>query len=214
MQPYYQDEWTTIYHGDCAIVMDLLDPVDLVFADPPYGVDLQLSGGYDDHEDTTEGYWEWLEPLVTTIIAKSDVALFTSGIGNLWRYPKPKWVVAWGKPGSTRRSYLGGFNCWEPVLIYGKPEKRVYQDLYVLPDVANHSQDTGDHPCPKPVKLLTWLIENFSEPGNLVLDPFLGSGTTTYAAKQLGRRSIGIEKSEHYCEIAARRLAQGVLELG
>jgi DNA modification methylase len=68
-----------------------------------------------------------------------------------------------------------------------------------------------DHPCPKPLSLMRQLVEQFTDPDELILDPFMGSGTTLRAAKDLGRRAIGIEIEEKYCEIAVKRLAQEVL---
>jgi DNA modification methylase len=70
-----------------------------------------------------------------------------------------------------------------------------------------------DHPCPKPEPLLLEIITDFTDAGELILDPFMGSGTTLLAAKRLGRRAIGIEREEKYCEVAAKRLAQGALDL-
>ena len=70
----------------------------------------------------------------------------------------------------------------------------------------------GDHPCPKPLRLLKKMIENLRTEGN-ILDPFMGSGTTLRAAKDLGRKAIGIEIEERYCEIAAKRMSQGVMAL-
>ena len=74
--------------------------------------------------------------------------------------------------------------------------------------------DPVDHPCPKPLPWMLWLVGLVSQEGETVLDPFAGSGTTLRAARDLGRRAIGIEIEERYCEIAVQRLAQGVLEFG
>lgn len=73
--------------------------------------------------------------------------------------------------------------------------------------------DRPDHPCPKPEPLMSELVSLFTDPGETILDPFMGSGTTLVAAKRLGRKAIGIELNEQYCEIAAKRLAQGALPL-
>ena len=70
------------------------------------------------------------------------------------------------------------------------------------------------HPSTKPEPLLVELISDFTDVGELILDPFMGSGTTLSAAKRIGRRAVGIEIQEKYCEIAAKRLAQGSLGLG
>lgn len=67
------------------------------------------------------------------------------------------------------------------------------------------------HPCPKPLKFKSWLIDKFSDKNSSIIDPFMGSGTTLRAAKNLGRKAIGIEIEEKYCEIAAKRCRQGVL---
>lgn len=77
-------------------------------------------------------------------------------------------------------------------------------------EFAAYNGDTPLHPCQKPPELMTWLLE-FVWPNLLVVDPFMGSGTTLRAAKDLGRKAIGIEIEERYCEIAAKRLAQEVL---
>lgn len=66
--------------------------------------------------------------------------------------------------------------------------------------------DRPNHPCPKPLWLMRAQVEDFTDPGELILDPFAGSGTTLVAAKQLGRRAIGVELEERWCEVAARRL--------
>lgn len=74
-------------------------------------------------------------------------------------------------------------------------------------------EGSSEHPCPKPEEFMRWLVGRVSLPGQTVLDPFMGSGSTLRAAKDLGRRAIGIEIEERYCEIAVKRLAQGVLPL-
>jgi site-specific DNA-methyltransferase (adenine-specific) len=78
---------------------------------------------------------------------------------------------------------------------------------------ASSSERAGGHTTPKPLALMRKLIEQFTDPGELILDPFAGSGTTLRAAKDCGRRALGIEISEEYCEVAARRMAQEVLPL-
>jgi site-specific DNA-methyltransferase (adenine-specific) len=124
--------------------------------------------------------------------------------------PKPKWMLCWAKPGSCRRSSIGGFSEWEPILLYGKGWK-IANDLKVLPDCVNHSNDAASgHPCPKPLKLMTWLLQHTT---GLITDPFAGSGTTLLAAKQLERKAVGWELEESYCEIIANRLSQDVLPL-
>eukprot|EP00919_Chromeraceae_sp_WS-2016_P011436 GHVR01026694.1.p2 GENE.GHVR01026694.1~~GHVR01026694.1.p2 ORF type:complete len:119 (-),score=22.53 GHVR01026694.1:329-685(-) len=103
------------------------------------------------------------------------------------------------------RSAVANANIWEPILVYGC--KGFGRDGVT----ATISPQPFDHPCPKPLKLFAWLIRKATGEGDTILDPFMGSGTTLRAAKDLGRKAIGIEIEEKYCEIAAKRLAQEVL---
>lgn len=207
MKPYYSDSACTIYHGDCREILPTLPKVDLVLTDPPYGVGLK----YESHDDSRENYQQFINTAFDLIMGAADAVLITPGIRNVWLYPPAKWVICWFKPGSTSRNDTGGFNEWEPILLYGK--RKFQQDVKRLPDCVNHSKESGDHPCPKPIRLFTWLVDNASKQMETILDPFMGSGTTLRAAKDLGRKAIGIEIEEKYCEIAAKRLAQEVLPL-
>jgi DNA modification methylase len=114
------------------------------------------------------------------------------------------------KPNQCSPSPLGGFNVWEPILFYGKLGKRVGQDGWIHPIGAQAG--LGEHPCPKSQSFWKRLMLAVSDEGNSILDPFLGSGTTTQVAKELNRKAIGIEINERYCEIAANRLRQEVLQ--
>ena len=212
MTPYYQDDSATIYHGDYRDIIASIE-ADVVITDPPYGVDFKYDGDYADDAETYEGV---VLDHFHTILDAAPLVIVTPGFANMWRFPQPRWAVCWAKPGSTRRSKLQGFNCWELALVYGEIKRPVYQDLVTLPSVANLGRggETGDHPCPKPYKLLTWLVEQFTDPGDVVLDPFMGSGTTVKAAAHMGRKAIGIEVVESYCNIATDRLRQQALDLG
>ena len=204
---YYSDEWVAIAHGDCREILPSLPKVDLVLTDPPYGVGYKYEDSYNDAHGDYAGF---ILPVFNRLRDIAGLVLITTGMYNLWLYPQADWVLCWAKPGSTRRNGLGGFNEWEPVLVYGK--RRIYNDFKLLPDVANHSKDSGVHPCPKPLNLYTWLVSVGADPCATVLDPFLGSGTTAVAAKKLNRHCIGIEIEEKYCEIAANRCRQQVFD--
>lgn len=207
-EPYYDRDGITIYCADCRDVLPHLPPVDLVLTDPPYGVGMKYGDAY---TDEGQEYRAWILPVFDQLRNVSQRVMLTPGIANIWLYPPADWVLCWAKPGSPRRSALGGFNEWEPIFMYGK--RRIYNDLKWLAAWNNTSEHTGDHPCPKPLNLMRWLVEQGSDENETILDPFMGSGTTLRAAMDLGRKAIGIEIEERYCEIAVKRLQQSVMNL-
>jgi len=202
IKPYYDHNGITIYHGDCLKIMPQLETVDLICTDPPYNVGIDFGDKVDDKRND---YADWCDKWFNLL--KADGILLTPGIGNLkmWMMKDPRWVIAWTKPNSMKRITIG-FNCWEPVLLWGKPKINSYRDLFEAPTKPN----PPGHPTPKPLKLYKQLIKGFTDINQTILDPFMGSGTTLVAAKELGRKAIGIEIEEKYCKIAARRLSQEV----
>jgi len=211
---FYSDKWVAIAHADCRAILPDLPKVDLVLTDPDYNAknigpnERAYEGGMPSL--SKEDYKEWCHSWFTPIASVVDNIVFTPGIANIWNYPQAYWVLCWHKPAAVSFNRLGGFNAWEPILVYGKPFKRLPQD-YLYFNTLNFSKGPErKHPCPKPVDLWAYLI-SLTKPG-LILDPFLGSGTTAYCAKKLNRQSIGIEIEEKYCEIAAKRCSQSVME--
>lgn len=194
MTPYYDDGTCVIYHGDCRDVLPLVAG-DLVVTDPPYGM------GKAEWDYRIVPVNEWL-PLARLI---GPVVLFCGVIG-MRDYPPADWTMAWVRLGSTQRNgRLRGFNNWEPILTYGLTA--LSNDTISCPNYP----DVVGHPTPKPARLMRKLLTVL--PDGLVVDPFAGSGATLQAAKYTGRKAIGIELEEKYCEIAAKRLAQGALDL-
>jgi site-specific DNA-methyltransferase (adenine-specific) len=206
MKPYYEHEGIQIYHADCRDILPELESVDLVLTDPPYNVGLEYSAG-DARPDYEAWSTEWF-------LLSPRPLVFTPGIVNLpmwFTIAAPYWVCAWVKPNQCSPARLPGcFNTWEPILVYGRPGVNVGQDSWVYP-ISTAQRDVGDHPCPKYLPFWKRLLSAMSAPTDLILDPFMGSGTTLRAAKDLGRKAIGIEIEERYCEIAAKRLSQEVL---
>ena len=186
----------TIVCGDCLDVMkDWPDGcVDLVLTDPPYG--LSFLGN------------EWDKEIPNWINVGrriSETVVFTTAPTTLWDYPRPDWVAVWYRKHSSSRQANGGFNLWSPIVVYGKV--KIPTDLYSTHFGTYWQEHSGiDHPSPKPVELYKWIVNWASKPNDLILDPFCGSGTTCVAAKKLGRRFIGIDISEDYCEIARQHL--------
>lgn len=196
MTPYYDLDGVTIYHGDCREILPEIPDVGLVLTDPPYGV------GHAEWDEKIYDPRDWLVPL----FGRATTILVTPGNSNLFRYPEPTWICSWFRPGSVQRAANGGFSHWEPVLVYG--EHRFAYDAKRIN--ANTKAGKLGHPCAKPLELFLWLAAESKTEGT-VLDPFVGSGTALVAAKMLGRRAIGIDVEERYCEIAVERLRQTVL---
>jgi len=203
MKPYYQDNHVTIYNAKSDCVLEELR-FDIVVTDPPYGVDFKYNNFVDDNES-----WVLTKSIVCALVKQYPAAVCMS-FARLWELPPAKWAACWFKPGSVRRSKIGGWSTWEPVLLYGNVWK-IANDMLRLPDCANHTPEAAGHPCPKPLRLFKWLLSGCQE--GIVCDPFMGSGTTLRAAKDLNRKAIGVEIEEKYCEIAANRMCQEVLEL-
>ena len=211
-EPYYSDELVTLYHGDCREVLPTLAG-DLVLGDPPYGVGLDYDGIAADTPELVEELASTAFPLMVDV---APCVALTPGIVNLSRWPRADWCMAWTweHTGSTGKY---GFNQWGPILVWGTdPKLRRGKGRH--PDVIRCSPaeepSPSGHPCPKPIRAWRRILMRLSEPGDIVIDPFAGSGATLQAAVDLGRRAIAIEQSEAYCEIAAKRLAQGVLDFG
>jgi DNA modification methylase len=216
MRPYFQDESCTIYHGDCREILTSLPCADLVLTDPPYncaniGPDELVYEGQRmklPDDEYAEFCRDWFSAVRSAL-----TAVFTPGISNTHNYPQPKWQICWHKPAAVSFNRMGGFNAWEPIFIYGDTAHvRLGQD-YLLFNTMNFSAGPeADHPCPKALPLWQHLFGKFSKPEGLTIDPFMGSGTTLVAARMYGRRAIGVEICETYCEIAAKRLSQQVFD--
>jgi len=204
VDPYYQDDAVAIYHGDARVLVPQLR-ADAVVTDPPYGIGF----GYASHDDNESAWFSLMAATVPAIKAAAPVAVFPCcKIDRLaWWYANfpPDWLVAWYKGSPGHQSGVG-FNSWEPHLVYGRPAKAMH-DYFS----TRCGFDPNGHPCPKPIEWARWLVSRVVPAGGTVLDCFMGSGTTLRAAKDLGRRAIGIEIEERYCEIAAKRMRQEVL---
>ena len=209
LKPYYQDKWVTIYHGDCREILPELPKVDLVLTDPPYGIGID----YGSFVDSPDNVKELVSEVIPMCIEKAERVALTCGTRQLWFYPPASWVLCWFNRAGTGMNPWG-FTCWQPILVYGK-DPYLENRMGSRPDYIEFSEpaSTKKHPCAKPIKFWKMLLARVSvNVSDVVLDPFLGSGTTVEACKALNRRCIGIEIEEKYCEIAAKRCSQGVFD--
>ena len=218
MNPYYQDNAVTIYHGDCREILPSLEPVDLVLTDPPYGIGLdtdnsRFSGG-----------------------TRGNMAKRGNGIGSangqqvtgddepfdpffLLAYGKNQIIWGWHNfpdklPQGTCLVWLKRYD--EAFGSFLSDAETAWMSkghgVYCRRDLSNNAIANGRvHPTQKPLMLMHWCL-GFCPDAQTILDPFMGSGTTLRAAKDLGRKAIGIEIEEKYCEIAAKRMSQEVLD--
>ena len=203
MKPYYDEDGITIYHGDCREVLPNIS-ADVAFADPPYGTDVAEW----DRAFTSD----WIGSLAGA--ARLAMAI-TPGTNNVLELPKSvgrfsyRWMLSVSVLGVATHGLMG-FASWIPVMVYAADGASVYKsqvDCVSLPTEAKRV----NHPSPKPENVMRWILSRL--PDGSIVDPFMGSGTTLVEAKRIGRRAIGIEREEKYCEIAAKRLAQRALPL-
>jgi tRNA G10 N-methylase Trm11 len=220
--PYYQEAGITIYHGDCGEIAAGLQ-YGAVVSDPPYGMSAntdsrRFSGGYygtEVREKRGNGK-DWGGSIVGDDRPFDPTPWLSSDYVVLWgfhhfasRLPVGT-VLVWLK----RSDDLFGTFLSDAELAWRKGGHGVYVHRKQFPPPSRAVEGNGQaaHPTQKPLSLMRWSIERSGAPeAAVILDPFMGSGTTLRAAKDLGRRAIGIEIEERYCEIAADRLRQSVL---
>ena len=241
MKPYYEDlnSGITIYHGDVLEVLPALDvEIQAVVMDPPYASGARTEAAkpssgsmvrgqrwaakpIENDQMTTPGFvWFMREvclavrPLLIdggSVLSFIDWRQWPNLVGAIESTNlRVNQMVVWDK-----ESYgLGnGFRSQHELICHASKGTPQIESRSVGNVLAETRDRNDDHPSPKPVPLIQTLLEVVSTPGGLVLDPFMGAGPTLRAAKNLGRRAIGIEIEEKYCEIAAQRLSQEVMAL-
>jgi DNA modification methylase len=202
----------TIFHGDCREIFPELPKVDAVITDPPYGMNWDYSG---------QGSGKKTQGGKQSRFKKTRIRGDDREFDPSWLTAFPKSVI-WGMQHYPNKLMKGSVLVWvkkypdafgtflsDADLAWIKGGHGVYCSPVINPASF---QSERMHPTQKPIELMLWCIlkAKISE-DETVLDPYLGSGTTLRACKDLGRRGIGIEIEEKYCEIAAGRLRQGVL---
>ena len=212
LAPYYQDDFVTIYNNDCLLVMPALRPVDYVVTDPPYGIGAYENGTMGggvlarqskfektdwDGERMHRVYIEMLK-----FISRHQIIFGGNYYGELG---EAKCYLVWDKDNGD--NYFA--DCELAWTSFDKAVRKIkYKWQGMLQENMAEKEDKF-HPTQKPLGLMTKIVEDYTNASDLILDPFMGSGTTLVAAASLGRKAIGIEINKKYCDIAIKRL-QGV----
>lgn len=211
MKPYFADDLVTLFHDDCRDVLPSIDPADvaLVCTDPPYGMDYKPLRGSDGSKRWTSGVIGDAEPFDPGhLLGYRRLVLWGANWYADKLPPSGGWIV-WDK---TPRGAKQGFAASHAELAWTNLFASVRKFSLQWGGEARNGEPHL-HPTQKPVGLMRWIVESWTAPGDLVLDPYMGSGPVAEACRDLGRRYIGVEQEERYCAAAVRRLAQDVLPL-
>ena len=205
MRPYWQSDehGLAIYHGDCLEVMPALEQeFDLCLTDPPYGCGKR--GAIWDIAFPTEWYAmakmlaETVGVVTGSCGVRESIALDPTGFLDV--------IAGWNANSLTRGPL--GFGNWLACTVFGKrPRQGQNFTRFTI------SGTMPEHPTPKPIQFIEWLVARLAERGDAIIDPFLGSGTTLVACYRLGRHAVGCDISEEYCELSAKRLEAELAQL-
>jgi len=216
LEPYYRHEGCTIYHGDCADIIPQLPMVDLLLTDPPYGIgEAQnkrggIQGGKACAPSKDYGAADWddqpaSDALLALAIARAEKSIIFGG--NYFDLPPSSCWLVWDKD-NGKNTYADCELAWTNLSKAVRLKRWRWHGM--LQENSGSKKEVRQHPTQKPLAVMAWALEMVPDAA-VVLDPFMGSGTTLRAAKDSGRDAIGIDLDERYCEIAADRLAQEVL---
>lgn len=210
MKPYFDEDGISIYCGDCREILPQLPNCDLILTDPPYGIGeaagknksrtkLAVARDYGNETWDDARPEDWLFGLIR---AKSEHQIIFGG--NYFSLPPSKCWLVWDK--------VNGENDFADCeLAWTNLDKAVRKIRWMWNGMFREGNEDRFHPTQKPLGVISWALSQVPN-ARSVIDPFMGSGTTLAACKKAGVSCVGIELSEKYCEIAAMRLAQSVLE--
>lgn len=225
-EPYYQDDYVTLYHGDCLEHPEWWTGADVLVTDPPYGIGWEGVANYSRGMRTDRKTVGNLNPIAgDESLQVRDRAIGMWGgrkpsiIFGKWSMPRPQNTahrLIWWKRGQAPGPATAAFMTQdEEIYISGDgfvKSTPPLRSVIVTSEARSMEVQKIGHPTPKPIGLMEILIGR-CQPSWMIADPFAGSGSTLVAAKGLQRKAVGVELEERYCEIAARRLSQEVLDL-
>lgn len=217
MKPYYQDDFVTLFNAPCELVLPTLPTPDLIIADPPYGQGqaAQKRTRRAAHDRWVDGEWEPMEgddePFDPSHLLTYRRLVIFGANHFADKLPASRSWLVWDKrDGATPDDNADAELIWTNL----DTVVRVYRQCWR--GFARSGEESGQkhlHNTQKPVALMKWLIEKWTKPGDLIVEPYAGSGPVMVAAKQLGRRAVGCEIRVEYCKTAAARLYQESFQL-
>jgi site-specific DNA-methyltransferase (adenine-specific) len=202
-----------LYNEDCLQALRKLNDkqFNLAITDPPYNVGRL----YNEHDDEMPlwKYEMWCREWFDELLRVSETVVMTVGYKNLkfWMNLDPKHMIIWHKPNQNSPSPLGGFNAYEPVLFWGKTQKRIGHDIFKT-NIAMQ-EEAAWHNCPKHLPSWIKLIDMIVNKPAKVIDPFSGSGTTAIACHKLKLEFVGYELDSMYYDKACKRIQGYVNQL-
>jgi site-specific DNA-methyltransferase (adenine-specific) len=219
VKPYYEDRLVTLYHADCGEVIGSVvapETVALLLTDPPYGVSERTNrkaagrGKLAECNDfpPVHGDDKPFDP--TPLLAFKRAVLFGANYFSERLPPSPSWIIWDKRDGIPSNDNADVELAWSNL---GGPA-RCFRHIWNGMIKASERGERRVHPTQKPVALAQWVIGQHTQPGEVVFDPYAGSGSVLVAAKNLGRRAIGVEIERRYCDEIVRRLAQEILFSG
>lgn len=220
MTPYFQDENVTIYNGDVMEWFDQAEPgtFDAVVADPPYQLNTKSAamGKLNPWADLINAsrFFRDVFERSREVLKPTGMAWYCLNWRSMASYQKAAFDAGWdiasvlvwdkahpglGQPNQLRYSY-------EMVALLSMPEAFINRSIKDIVTIPYSGRKPHGHPAEKPIALMEFLVTHGSPEGGVVLDPFMGSGTTLEASVKLGRKAVGVEVDESWCEVAAKRI--------
>lgn len=211
-EPYYEKDGIVIYNADCRQVLPFLPKFDLLLTDPPYGIGegnqkrILSRSKVAAARDYGDSNWDDKPVYGLEVIVGQYLKAVVWG-GNYYNFPPTKCLLVWDKD-NGENDFADCEIAWTN---FDKAVRKFkWRWAGMLQEKGGDKKEARQHPTQKPLSLMSWCIKQAGE-CETILDPFMGSGTTLVAAKQEGKKAVGIELEEKYCEVAVNRLAQNVL---
>lgn len=215
---YYQEEGIAIIHGDARDIWPSLPPVDALVTDPPFGIHWSRATWHDDPQDYPALIHWVVQEAKRSVLGWCFIFQAMPNVGHFHEWFPEGWRLFAACKNFAQIRPTAVWHSWDPVVFWNNgpnsgPNTRTINRDYHIGNVAGVMRWKPPHICPRPLDTMCHLVALAAAEGGVVIDPFMGSGTTLLACKEFGRLAIGIDSDESCCEMAVNRLRQGVLDL-